>query len=82
MPAALLKALACEFLLSFLFPIWCIACPATSKGSFSVPTAVLFKSHLLHSLQVRLKSASVFENEALKAARGVTRKSSDFVTMA
>lgn len=29
-----------------------------------------------------LKSAFVFENKALKAARGATQKSRDFVTMA
>jgi hypothetical protein len=29
-----------------------------------------------------LKSAFVLENKALKAARGATQKSSDFVTMA
>lgn len=78
-PAAILKTLTSEFLLPL--PIWSIPYLAISKGSFSVPTAVLFKSHLQHSLQAMLKSAFVFENKALKAARGATQKSSDFVTM-
>lgn len=76
--AAILKALTCESFLPFPLPIWSIPHLAISKGSFSVPTAVLFKSHLQHSLQAMLKSAFVFENKALKAARGATEKSSDF----
>lgn len=79
---AILKALTSEFLLHFPLPIWSIPYLAISKGSFSVPTAVLFKSHLQHSIQAMLKSAFVFENKALKAARGATQKNSDFVTMA
>lgn len=78
----ILEALACEFLLPFLAPIWSIPYLAISKGFFLVATAVLFKSHLQHSLQAMLKSAFVFENKALKAARGATQKSRDFVTMA
>lgn len=53
-------------------PICSIPCLAISKGSFLVPTAVLFKFHLQHSLQAVLKSAFVLENKALKAARGAT----------
>lgn len=56
------------------FPIWNIAYLAIFKGSFSVPTAVLFKFHL----QAKLESAFVLENIALKAARGATWKSSGF----
>lgn len=82
MPAAILKALICRFLLPSPLPIWTIPYLAISKGSFSVPTAVLFKSHLQCALQAMLKSAFVFENKALKAARGDTQKSGDFVTMA
>lgn len=52
----------------FPAPIRSIPYLVISKGSFSVPTAVLFKSHLRQSLQVMLKSAFVFENKAFKSS--------------
>lgn len=81
-PAAILEAPASEFSLPFPAPIWSIPYPAISEGFVSVPTAVLFKSHQQHSRQAMLRSAFVFENKALKAARGATQKSRDFVTRA